>query len=74
MRNPIHGKSLLPLLRGETDKLREAALYGVFGKTVNVTDGRYTYLKKPVTDALSQSSASHHLRVGDGAFKQIHRS
>lgn len=48
--NPIHGKSLLPLLRGEVEKLREAVLYGVFGKTVNVTDGRYTYLKKPVTE------------------------
>ncbi len=43
--NPIHGKSLLPLLSGEAETLRDAALYGYFGKTVNVTDGRFCYLR-----------------------------
>ncbi len=44
-KNPIHGKSLLPLLRGETDKLRDAVLYGYYGLSVNMTDGKYTYLR-----------------------------
>jgi arylsulfatase A-like enzyme len=38
-----HGRSLLSLLRGETDGHRDLALYGYFGAGVNVTDGRYTY-------------------------------
>ena len=29
-RNPIHGKSLLPLIEGETGKVRDCALYGYF--------------------------------------------
>nr|MBA2278302.1 sulfatase-like hydrolase/transferase [Chloroflexia bacterium] len=38
-----HGRSLLPLLRGETDRVRDWALYGYWGSTMNVTDGRWTY-------------------------------
>lgn len=40
------GHSLLPLLR-EDRKLREVALYGIFGGSINVTDGRYTYFHYP---------------------------
>ena len=40
------GRSLLPLLAGETT-VREAALYGIFGGATNVTDGRYTYFRYP---------------------------
>lgn len=47
LRSPIHGKSLLPLVRGEVDKVREAALYGYFGKEINVTDGHYTLMRAP---------------------------
>lgn len=39
-----HSRSLLPLIRGERDTHRDWALYGYWGSTVNVTDGRYTYL------------------------------
>lgn len=39
-----HSKSLMPLLRGDTDHHRDWALYGYWGSTVNVTDGRYTYM------------------------------
>jgi arylsulfatase A-like enzyme len=39
-----HSRSLLPLLRGERDAHRDWALYGYWGSTVNVTDGRHTYL------------------------------
>lgn len=42
---PIHGKDLMPLLTGETDRIRDGILYGYYGKSVNYTDGKYTYLR-----------------------------
>lgn len=42
---PIHGRDLMPALRGETDAVRDGILYGYFGKSVNYTDGKYTYLR-----------------------------
>ncbi|NML47121.1 sulfatase [Ramlibacter sp. G-1-2-2] len=42
----VTGVSLLPLLEKETT-VREAAIYGVFGSAVNVTDGRYTLFLYP---------------------------
>lgn len=47
-RNPLHGRSLLPLLRQESVHVRHAILFGQFGKTVNLTDGRYTYFRQAV--------------------------
>ena len=38
----IDGHSLLPLVRGRADGVREWGIYGRYGDTVNVTDGRYT--------------------------------
>ncbi len=46
--NPIHGSSVLPLMDGRREKNREYALYGQFGKNVNITDGRYVYMRAPV--------------------------
>jgi hypothetical protein len=40
------GKSLQPLL-AQDRQLREVALYGIFGGSLNVTDGRYTYFHYP---------------------------
>ncbi|MET3794742.1 sulfatase [Aquamicrobium terrae] len=42
----VLGHSLLPLLEADRP-LREAAIYGVFGSALNVTDGRYTYFRYP---------------------------
>jgi len=39
-----HSRSLMPLLLGSAREHREWAIYGYWGSTVNVTDGRYTYL------------------------------
>ncbi|WP_248924312.1 sulfatase [Paenibacillus hamazuiensis] len=47
-RNKLHGKSWLPLIREEVFSIRECALYGYFGKNVNVTDGEYTYFRASV--------------------------
>ena len=45
-----HGRSLLPLLRGEPGS-REALLYGTFGEGVCCTDGAWTIFKSPTGDA-----------------------
>ena len=42
----VTGVSLMPLLQRET-VVREAAIYGVFGSAVNVTDGRYSLFLYP---------------------------
>lgn len=38
------GESMLPLLAGK-ERIHDAILYGYFGMHVNVTDGRYTYMR-----------------------------
>ncbi len=45
--HPVHGKSLFPLFEGKERKLRDAVIYGIFGKSVNIYDGRYTFFKCP---------------------------
>ncbi len=42
------GKSLLPLLQHNTDKIRDYALYGIFGGALNITDGSHTFFRYPV--------------------------
>ena len=43
----VRGKSLLPLLDGRAEKVRDIALYGIFGGAINATDGRHTYFRYP---------------------------
>lgn len=38
-----HSQSLYPLLMGEAECHREWAVYGYWGSSINVTDGRHTY-------------------------------
>jgi arylsulfatase A-like enzyme len=45
-----HGRSLVPLLTGESASVREWAVGGVFGNWVQVTDGRLKYARAPVGD------------------------
>ena len=45
-----HGRSLLPLLRGEATSVREWAIGGVFGNWVQVTDGRWKYARGAEVD------------------------
>jgi arylsulfatase A-like enzyme len=44
----VYGKSLLRALEGET--LREDAIFGYFGKAMNLTDGRHVYFRNPVNE------------------------
>jgi len=45
--HPIHGVSWWPCLRDAGAPARAHALYGWHGMAVNVTDGRYAYLRAP---------------------------
>ena len=38
-----HGRSLMPILKGETDSHREAAVYGTFGTGATISNLDYTY-------------------------------
>jgi len=40
------GKDLYPVLEADTP-VREAGMFGMFGAQVNVTDGRYVYMRAP---------------------------
>ncbi|PWH07398.1 sulfatase [Brachybacterium endophyticum] len=45
----MQGRSLLPTLRDDSS-IREHALFGTFGGHVNVTDGRFVYMRACVTE------------------------
>src|SRR5207249_1827892 len=45
-----HGSSLLPALADERATVREWALQGVWGREVQVVDGRHNYVRAPVGD------------------------
>lgn len=42
------GRSLTPII-AEDQKIRDGAMFGIFGGHVNITDGRYVYMKAPDT-------------------------
>jgi arylsulfatase A-like enzyme len=44
-----HGRSLVPLIRGETDAVRDHALCGIWGREVHLIDGvdSYKYIRAP---------------------------
>ncbi len=46
----IHGLSWRDVLDRDAPLGRDAALYGWWGQSVNVTDGRYTYLRAPARE------------------------
>lgn len=49
-RYPLHGKNLLPLIRGEVSCVRNSVIYGMYGRHVNICDGRYTYFRAAVRE------------------------
>ncbi|MDW6136879.1 sulfatase, partial [Klebsiella pneumoniae] len=48
----MQGVSLLPVLRDDTP-VRNYALFGYHGCHINITDGRYVYMRAPVTQGVS---------------------
>ncbi len=47
VRQRTHGRSLVPLIEGRADRVRDWALMGVWGREVHVTDGRWKYARAP---------------------------
>jgi arylsulfatase A-like enzyme len=45
-----HGRSMIPVLTGETGSIREWAVAGVYGRWVHVLDGRHKYARGSVTN------------------------
>lgn len=43
----MDGRSLMPVLRGQAESVRDWALYGWFGAYLQITDGDFTYLRAP---------------------------
>lgn len=48
----MQGVSLLPVLRNDTP-VRDYALFGYHGCHINITDGRYVYMRAPVQQGVS---------------------
>jgi arylsulfatase A-like enzyme len=44
-----HGQSLVPLITGERDRIRDWVLAGIFGRWVHAIDDRRKYARAPVT-------------------------
>jgi len=59
----IHGKSLIPLLKGETEKIRDTALFGHFNTSCNITDGEYVLYNwfpyTPPMDGMDKTALFH---------------
>jgi arylsulfatase A-like enzyme len=53
-----HGVSLVPLIEGSATSVRDWALFGYWGREVNVTDGEHVYCRSPrsVNEPLSMWS------------------
>ena len=47
IKHRTHGTSLLPLIRGEADSIRDYVLCGVWGREVHLIDDRYKYARAP---------------------------
>jgi hypothetical protein len=68
----IHGESWKPVLESNAPVQRKAALYGWFGQTVNLTDGRHTYFRAPVR-AENQPLYRHFLTPGSFSMRDVCR-
>lgn len=47
--NSVAGCSLLPMMSDPDMRLHDSIIYGHFGGSVNITDGRYTYFRYPLS-------------------------
>ncbi|MFP8875168.1 MAG: sulfatase [Myxococcota bacterium] len=58
-RHRTHGRSLIPILRGEAETVRDWALGGIFGQWVQINDGRRKYARAPEGDGFPLSMWSN---------------
>jgi arylsulfatase A-like enzyme len=66
----IHGESWMPILEDTAPAQRDAVLYGWFGQTVNVSDGRHTYFRAP-EDEENQPLYRHFLTPGTFSHREV---
>ncbi len=69
-----HGRSLVPLLTGEADSVRDWAIGGVYGNWVQVTDGHRKYARAPVDANMPLSMWSNRwstMPIGRGLAKHL---
>ncbi len=59
LRQRTHGRSLLPLLTGETVSVRDQLLTGVWGREVILVTGRHKYVRGPAGDNAPLSMLSN---------------
>jgi arylsulfatase A-like enzyme len=59
VRQRTHGKSLLPLIRGETGQVRDWLLTGVWGREVHLVTDRFKYARGPAGDNAPLSMMSN---------------
>jgi arylsulfatase A-like enzyme len=59
LRQRTHGRSLLPLLRGEADTVRDWLLTGVWGRDVVLVTGRHKYVRGPAGENAPLSMLSN---------------
>ena len=59
VRQRTHGRSLLPLMHGKAEKIRDWLLTGVWGREVHYVDGRYKYARGPAGDNAPLSMMSN---------------
>jgi arylsulfatase A-like enzyme len=50
VRQRTHGKSLVPLIEGRADRVRDWLLMGVWGREVHISDGRFKYARAPAAN------------------------
>lgn len=43
----VTGRSMMGLISGAQESIRQSALYGIYAGAANITDGRYTYFRYP---------------------------
>jgi hypothetical protein len=67
---PIHGESWMDILQNDTPVKRQAAMYGWFGQTINITDGRYTYFRAPAS-AENKPLYRYFLTPGTFSFRDM---
>ena len=53
----VEGSSIIPMIT-ENKKIRNYGLYGVWGSSTNITDGRYTYFRYP--DDMTEQEINHY--------------
>jgi arylsulfatase A-like enzyme len=66
----VQGESWMEILYRNTPAKRRAALYGWFGQTINITDGKYTYFKAPIS-AENKPLYRYFLTPGTFSFRDM---